>query len=113
MTTINPPRLAQPPELTAAYVCFAVTGLGLLVWPIASFIGIFLFGAPARGEWEELWRYSIVLPVWGYPVLWGCGLAWLRRLAARGGRGFGLGVPCLLPLLPFAWVAGNFLMMKD
>jgi hypothetical protein len=89
------------------------TGLGLLVWPLASFIGFFIFDAPVRGEWDELWRYSIVLPVWSYPALWGVGLAWLRRLAARGECGVHLLVPCLLPLVPLLWVTVNFLAMED
>ncbi len=97
--------------MTAAYVSFTVTALGLVVWPFASFVAIFIFDAPIRDAWDEAWRYALVLSVWGYPAFWGLGFAWLRSVLKRGGRGTALVRPCLVAWLPVLWVGANFVFV--
>lgn len=84
---------------------FVVTGLLLLAWPVAAFVGIFVFDAPIRGAADALLRYSMVGAIWGYPAFWGVGLGLFRRALKDLRPGPAVWLPMLLPLLPILWLA--------
>ena len=39
-----------------------------LVWPIASFMVIFVFDSPIKGTWDLIFRYYMAFSIWLYPL---------------------------------------------
>ncbi len=76
----GPPVLPKPRWSAAATILAVFLGFGVLVWPVASFVAIFIFDAPLQGPLDEARRYSFVLLTWGYPALYAAALAWYRAL---------------------------------
>ncbi|MBX3737277.1 MAG: hypothetical protein KF715_11340 [Candidatus Didemnitutus sp.] len=95
-----PPLLPKPRGYRVMQALFVVLALGLLVWPVAAFVAIFVFDAPIRGPLDEMVRYAMAFSVWGYPGFWGAGWALFRTAAKRGRSGMALAWPLVLPLAP-------------
>ena len=103
-----PPLLPRPRGYRVTQAAFVVLALGLLGWPVAAFVAIFLFDAPLRGPLDEAVRYTMAFSVWGYPAYWGAGWALFRAAAKRGRRGLALAWPLALPLAPVLILAAAF-----
>lgn len=57
----------------AAYVIAAILGLGVLAWPLFSFMVIFAFDAPIKNPADEIQRYTIAFSTWFYPAFYASG----------------------------------------
>lgn len=88
---------------------FILLGLGMLAWPIASFVAIFILDEPTRGAVDEARRYGMVGAVWGYPAFWGLGWVLFRVVANEGRTGIALAWPLVLPLAPVLFFAAAFM----
>jgi len=87
---------------------FILLGIGLLVWPVASFVAIFLFDAPMEGALDAAKRYAMVGSIWGYPAFWGVGWVLFRETAKAGRLSWALAWPLTLPLAPILVLAAAF-----
>jgi hypothetical protein len=54
----------------SALVSFVTSGVLGVFFLLARPILVFAFDAPSKGFLHEVARWSLVLSVWGYPVLW-------------------------------------------
>jgi hypothetical protein len=69
----------------------------LLLWPICSFTGMFVFNPPFRSQLDELRRHLLFFSVLLYPVLYGIGLGLARRAAKRTNATWKILLPFAIP----------------
>ncbi len=86
------------------YVAYWTVGSFLLIWPFALLATVMLFDAPLRGALDGFSRFSAVLAVGVFPLLYR--KAWKRGNAALVGCDsfFSILAPLVFPLFCPAWL---------
>jgi hypothetical protein len=99
----KPPPAAEPTAalrkgtFVASIAGLVISGIPLVVWPLALFTAPMMFDAPGATADPKVWL--TVAAVVGYPLPWALAalLTWLLRRRRRYGLSL---LPLLLPLVP-------------
>jgi hypothetical protein len=92
-----------------AYCSLVLSGLLILLWPVAAYGSIFLFDAPSRGALFEFQRYALVLGILSYP--WGYLVGIGRIFARKKGQEWWTKLTVAFLLAPFVHLALVFLIV--
>ena len=92
-----------------AYSTLVLSGLLVLLWPVAAFSSIFLFDAPSGTFYFEVQRYALAIGILSYP--WGFLVAIARIIARKKGQGWWNGLTIGFLLAPFAQLTLVYLLV--
>jgi hypothetical protein len=92
-----------------AYCSLVLSGLVVLLWPLAAFSSIFLFDAPTSTFYFEVERYALAIGILSYP--WGFLVAIARIIARKKGQVWWTRPTIGFLLVPFAQLALVYLVV--
>jgi hypothetical protein len=92
-----------------AYCIFVLSGLVVLLWPLAAYFSIFLFDAPGGTVYFEIQRYALAIGILSYP--WGFLVGIARIIARKKGQDWWTIITIGFLLAPLAQLALVYLLV--